>query len=84
MRRVLLATLLLSGCDDNKQCEAFANHLAEVLGANAAQPVSEETKAKMIKKTTESCIADPPSKASLDCALKAQTADAIKACDKVE
>jgi hypothetical protein len=37
----------------------------------------------MIKKTTESCVADPPSPAALDCALQAQTPEAMKACDGV-
>jgi hypothetical protein len=78
----LLVLPLFAGCGENPQCKAFAEHLADVVAAEKDETVDAEVREKMVKKTTESCVADAPSKAALDCALAAESSEAMKQCDE--
>jgi hypothetical protein len=79
---VFLALLLpAAGCTDDTQCKAFAEHVADVVTGEKDKPVDPEVREKMVKKTTESCVAEPPSKEALDCALAAESTEAMKKCD---
>ena len=85
-RNLLLATLAgfalaLPACGAAEGCEDFANHLADVASKESPTQVDDETRAKMVKKTLDSCNAAPPKKEALDCALKAQTIKDMKACE---
>jgi hypothetical protein len=74
-------SLAMTGCDENEQCQQFAAHLADVLEKESGNTPEPANKAKMISKTAETCSSEPPSKEALDCALAAQTSEAIEACD---
>lgn len=92
MRRLLFPAILLPaiGCADTKQCDAFAEHLADVVASETKEPIDAdsarraewaEMRSKMVKQTVDACVADPPSKQALDCALAAESSDAMKQCD---
>ena len=76
-----LAAVVTTGCDENKDCEQLATHLADVLVAEKGEQPEAELREKMIRKTTEECTKSPPSKEALACAMGAQTSEAIKECD---
>lgn len=71
----------IAGCDENEECKGFAVHLADVLEKEAGEAPEPANREKMIAKTTEACSKEPPSKQALDCALAAETSEAIEACD---
>ena len=73
--------LVLPACGGGEGCEDFANHLADVASKEAPAPVDDEMRAKMVKKTLDSCNAAAPKKDALDCAMKAQTIKEMKACE---
>lgn len=77
----LALALALPGCGGGEGCEDFANHLADIATKEASNPVDDQMRAKMVKKTLDSCSASPPNKEALDCAMKAQTIAAMKACE---
>ena len=90
MAALLLVAPLATACDDGggvdpaKQeadCKAFAEHVAEVLVKehDNKEPAERD---KMVEATVKSCVAAPPSKEAMDCAMKAQTGRDIKACDE--
>jgi hypothetical protein len=92
MRRLVFLAILLPaiGCADTKQCEAFAEHLAEVVASETKEPVDPdsarraewaEVRGKMVKQTVDACVADPPDEQALDCALAAESSAAMKLCD---
>lgn len=79
---IFIAVLVpASGCGAPEGCEAFAEHLADVLAKEQGTKVAADVREKMVKKTVESCAAQPPDKAALDCAIKAETSAAMKACE---
>jgi hypothetical protein len=83
----LLAALLLaplgSGCADTSSCEAFAEHLAEIAAKeNPNNQLSADNRAKLIKNTTETCVSKKIDNNDLECALKAETSAAMKACEQ--
>ena len=85
MFALALATTACKG--DTAACENFAKHLAEVLvkeKSSQGGAVSDDLKAKMIKKTTDSCMAAPPTADQLACAMKAETSEAITACGEAK
>jgi hypothetical protein len=84
MRRFVLLAILFPalGCADTKQCDAFAEHLADVVASETKEPIDPEMRGKMVKQTVDACVADPPSKQALDCALAAESSDAMKQCDE--
>ena len=83
LRIPTLATLalLLTACGDKEGCTKFAEHLADVVAKEKGEAFSAELREKMVKKTVDSCLADPPTPEALQCALKAETSEAMKACD---
>jgi hypothetical protein len=83
MRVIVMALLPLLGCADTSQCRAFAEHVAEVVTQEQAEPVDAEKRQKMIDQTADACAADPPGKEALACALAAESTEAMKACDEL-
>ena len=77
----LSTVALATGCGAPEGCEEFAQHLADVLAQEQSGTVPADVREKMIKKTTEACAAQPPSKDALACAMKADTSTAMKACE---
>ncbi len=84
---LLAAPLLLAlapGCAGDDRCQRFAEHLADVLAQERGGEVSAENREKMIKATAKTCGDTKPKPETLDCALKAETSEAIKACQPPE
>jgi hypothetical protein len=83
--KLVVAPLLLvlgpTGCGQSEKCEAFAEHLADVLIAEKGGEASPEQREKMIKKTIEECTAAPPKAEHLECAMQAGSTVAMKACE---
>jgi hypothetical protein len=77
----LLVSPLATGCGAPEGCDTFAEHLADVLAKEQGGTVPADVREKMVKKTTEACAAQPPSKDALDCAMKADSSKAMKACE---
>ena len=76
---------LMSACADTDTCQKFADHLADVVAKEAGdKQVSAENRDKMIKNTFETCVAEKPKKEQLECAIKADSTEAMKACEKSE
>lgn len=84
MRLSFMLVLLLPACADDTECKAFAEHVADVVANEKGEAVDAEMRAKMVKQTAESCAAEPPSKAALDCAIAAKSSEAMKKCDATE
>jgi hypothetical protein len=78
----LLAASLLAGCGGAEGCDEFAEHLADVVAKEKGSALDDDMRAKMIKKTADSCAADPPSPETLECAKTADSTEAMKACEK--
>jgi hypothetical protein len=78
---VLLLVPTLVGCGDKEGCRKLAEHLADVVTKEQGKPLPAELREKMVKRTLDSCVADPPSPEQLECALGAQSTEAMKACD---
>lgn len=81
-----LVTLLLAvpACDGGSpECEKLAKHVTEVL-AKEKSGIPDEAKNKAIKDMTAACNQEIPEKEVLDCALAAETRDALIACDPKE
>ena len=77
-----LPLLALSACGEaNPECDKLAAHITEVLSAEA-DGIPQEAKDKAIKDMTTACGKETPEKKLIDCAMKAQTRDALIACDK--
>ena len=82
---VFLASASVAGCGGpTKECRAFAEHLADVLVRESGRTVSDDDRTKMVDKTVDACEAEPPSKQTLECAMKADSSDAMKACETDE
>jgi hypothetical protein len=81
---IVLCAAPLVGCADKQKCQQFAEHVVDVVAQEAARQVSGEEREKMVKKTGESCVAEPPSPEALDCALAAKTSEAINKCDELD
>ena len=77
----LAVFVALTGCADRKACEDFAQHLAEVVAKEKGSELDATLRQKMIDKTIDSCIADPPSPQAMACAMKAESTEAMQACD---
>jgi hypothetical protein len=77
----LLVVPVLVGCGDKEGCTKLAEHLADVVAKERGKPLPEELRAKMVKRTFDSCVADPPTPEQLDCAIRAESTEAMKACD---
>ena len=75
----LLLALTASGCAGDDRCQRFAEHRADVLAKEKGES-SAENREKMIKATAKTCGDTKPKPETLDCALKAETSAAIKAC----
>ncbi len=79
----IVAVMALTGCG-NEKCTTLGTHMADVVFKEAkaqGNAVAEDKRAEIVKKTTEACNAEPPEDAHLDCALKAESTKAIKACE---
>jgi hypothetical protein len=82
----IVAAMALTGCG-NEQCTKYGEHLASVVmkeSKEAGQPVAEDKRAELVKKTIEACNAEPPKKEVLDCALAAESTKAMKKCEGVD
>jgi|GEM_PF-2330336 len=84
----LLVTFSLAGCDkavpdpaQKSACEAFAAHLATVVQVEQGETVPKDQLDAMLTATVEACLASPPSKAAMECAMAAKSTKYIKACD---
>lgn len=78
---VLPVVLALVGCGDKEGCRKLAEHLADVVDKEGDKPLPDDLREKMVKRTLDSCVADPPTPEQLDCALRAETTEAMKTCD---
>jgi hypothetical protein len=81
-----ITAMALAGCG-NEQCTKYGEHLADVVmkeAKAAGQPVAEDKRAELVKKTVEACNAEPPKKETLDCALAADSTKAMKKCEGVD
>ena len=81
---VLLLVPAFVGCGDKEGCRKLAGHLADVVAKEQGKPLPDEIREKMIRRTLDSCVADPPSPEQLECALRAETTEAMKACDPAD
>lgn len=82
----VITAVTLCGCG-NEKCAQLGEHMADLAIAeakSAGDPVADDKRADIVKKTTDSCNADPPEDEKLDCALKAETTKAVKLCDGVD
>jgi len=82
----VVAVMALAGCG-NEKCDELGTHMADVVFKEAkaqGNAVAEDKRAEIVKKTMEACNAEPPEAAHLDCALKADSTKAMKACEGVE
>lgn len=82
----LIAAMALAGCG-NAQCDKLGEHLADVAmkeAKEAGQPVAEDKRAEIVKKTIEACNAEPPKQEDLECALSASSTKAMKKCEGVD
>jgi hypothetical protein len=82
----VVAAMALAGCG-NEQCDKFGEHLADVAmkeAKQAGQPVADDKRADIVKKTVEACNAEPPTKEALECALAAASTKAMKKCEGVD
>lgn len=77
----------LAGCDKKddgavkEKCAKLADHMADVLTAEYDGEVDDEARKRMVNGSKEACVGAPPSDEQHECAMKAQTAKAIRACD---
>jgi hypothetical protein len=72
---------VLVGCGDKEGCTKLAEHLADTVAQERGKPLPDELRAKMVKRTYDSCVADPPTSEQLACALAADSTEAMKKCD---
>ena len=80
----LALSALAPGCADTEGCQKFAEHLADVIAKEQADTkISAESRDKLIKNTAETCVADKLPPEAVECGIKAETSEAIKACDKL-
>jgi hypothetical protein len=80
------AALILAGCGD-EQCVKLGEHIADVAmkeAKEAGQPVAEDKRAEIVKKTVDACNAEPPKKEHFECALAATSTKAMKKCEGVD
>lgn len=80
------AAMALAGCGD-EQCSKLGEHLADVAmkeAKAAGNPVAEDKRAELVKKTVEACNAEPPKQEHLECALAATSTKAMKLCEGVD
>lgn len=81
-----LAALALAGCG-NEQCDKLGEHLADLVIAETkekGQPVAEDKRAELVKKSIDACNAEPPKQELLECALAADSTKAMKKCEGVD
>jgi hypothetical protein len=76
-----LTVPVLVGCGDKEGCRKLSEHLTEVVEKERGEPLPDGLREKMAKRTFDSCVADPPTPEQLECALGAQSTEAMKACD---
>lgn len=82
----VFAAMALAGCG-NEQCDKLGEHLADVAlkeAKEAGNPVADDQRAEIVKKTSEACNAEPPPKEALECALAADSTKAMKMCEGVD
>lgn len=72
---------LATGCGDKEGCTKLAQHLTDVVEQERGKELGAELREKMINKTIDSCLAEPPGPEALQCALKASSSEAMKKCD---
>lgn len=77
-------SLGLIACDGSDQCKPLADHITEIHKKAQETAPSEKSLAKSAKETTDACNKKPPPQASIDCAMKAETVEALAACDPAE
>lgn len=82
----VFAAMALAGCGDAK-CDEYGEHLADVVMKEAkakGDPVADDKRAEIVKKTAEACNAEPPKKEQLECAMAADSTKAMKKCEGVD
>jgi hypothetical protein len=80
----LLLAPVLVGCGDKEGCIELAEHLTDVVAEERGKPLPDELRQKMVKRTLDSCVADPPSAEQLECALATRSTEAMKKCDPAD
>jgi hypothetical protein len=78
---VVLLSLSLSGCDTNESCEPLAKHITAINVKEAKEKPSDEMIAKSEKELADACNKEPPKKELIDCAMAAESSEALVACD---
>lgn len=76
--------MALVGCD-NEKCADLGEHMADLAfkeAVEAGHAVADDKRAEIVKKTTDACNAEPPKPEHLDCALKADSTEAMKQCEQ--
>lgn len=82
----IVAAMALAGCG-NAKCDELGEHMADVVfeeARAAGDPVADDKRAELVKKTIDACNAEPPPADHLECALKADSTVAMKACEGVQ
>ncbi|MEM9454716.1 MAG: hypothetical protein AAGF11_11090 [Myxococcota bacterium] len=80
----VVVAMALVGCD-NEKCADLGEHMADLVFEEAkvaGHAVADDKRAEIVKKTTDACNAEPPEPEHLDCALKADSTEAMKQCEK--
>ncbi len=72
---------LFAACDAGEKCEPLADHILEVV-AKTQPEATDEAKAKARKDLVAACAQDLPEPAVYDCAMAADTVEALNKCDE--
>ena len=81
---LLFSLAALPGCDSDEpspECEKLAKHITEVYAEGQQPPTPQAARDKAVTDLTAACLRDQPGEEAMACAMKADTREALAACD---